>query len=498
MVKNRTLVVVMILAALAVPMAFADGLFVQSPLQPSGVEYTYASQLGVWEVTTQIPTNAVLQAIGSENYPVTPGDTFTLSYFDGKSPVTLALQADSDCKVVIQSVGVVDASGMTYRQFKAYVEKLVSSYYSFSSPQVTLTGCGVFTVKVAGQVTYAQYVTAWGLTRLSDLCLYVTPYASTREVTITFADGSSKTYDLFNALRNANDADNPLLAPGCTVCFAKADAIVTLGGAVKSAGVYQMLPGQSLYDLVCEYGCGMIASADANDITVASFVNGTYTVKTFDIEAAKTYVPADGDVVTVAQSAQSLPFVTITGAVSSPASNTISSANKVSYSFIPGETALQLIRSISHMLLPTSDLSSIYVLRGGQKIAVDASEALSSSEKGDLVLEMGDTIVIPFSQLTVTVTGAVKNPGTYAYVPDRGVNYYINLAGGFTQTATEGVKVLDKDGNKLSDKANVPADSTIVANNNNLTTNLAIAASVLSLVSTVLTIIINTHTISNF
>ena len=47
MVKNRTLVVVMILAALAVPMAFADGLFVQSPLQPSGVEYTYASQLGM-------------------------------------------------------------------------------------------------------------------------------------------------------------------------------------------------------------------------------------------------------------------------------------------------------------------------------------------------------------------------------------------------------------------------------------------------------------------
>lgn len=498
MIKIKTLAIVMILIALAIPCAFADGLFVQSPLQPSEVGYSYASQLGISSVESQIPTDAVLQAIGSENYPVTPGDTFTLSYFEGKNPVTLALQADSDCKVVIPSVGVVDASDMTYRQFKSDVEKLVSSYYSFSAPQLTLSGCGMFTIKIAGQVTYAQYVTAWGLSRLSDLCMYATPYASTREVSITFADGSSNTYDLFNALRNGVDADDPLLSPGCTVTFNSASSIVSLSGSVRRTGVYQMRPDQTLYDLVNDYGYGLLANADSQSINVAGYYDGVYRIQSFDLEQAKTYIPADGDSVTVSASAQSRPFVTITGAIASPASNTISSANKVSYSFIPGETALQLVRSISHMLLPTSDLSSVYVLRDGKKIAVDASQALSTAEKGDVVLEQGDTVVIPFSQLTVTVTGAVKNPGTYAYVPDRGVNYYINLAGGFTQTATEGVKVLDKNGNKLSDKASVQADSTIVANNNNLTANLAIAASVLSIISVVLTIIKDTHTIANF
>lgn len=489
---------VAVLMLFALPFAFAENLFVNAPAGAEAADYSYQAQLGIAQASIEVPANAVLQAIGDENYPVTPGDRYSLSYYDGKNPITLALQADSDCKVAIPSVGIVNASGMTYRAFKSHVENLVASYYSFSSPQLTLSGCGVFSLKVCGEVSYSQYVTAWGLSRLSDLCYLVSPYASSRSVSITYRDGSVKTYDLYNGLRNANEEDNPLLAPGCTVTFLPAQAIVSLSGAVKREGVYQMLSGESLYDLVCSYGMGILSSADSQGITVANHVDGSYIVKTFTIETAKSYIPVDGDNVVVPSSDQVLPFVTVTGAVSATASSTVSSANRFSYSFVPGETALQLVRGISSMLLPTSDLGGIYILRDGKRIAVNASEALSSNEKGDIVLQTGDTVVIPFSQLTVTVTGAVKNPGTYAYVPDRSASYYINLAGGYSSTAKQTVKVLDKDGNKVDSSAYIEADSTIVANNNNLTTNLAVAASVLSLVSTVLTIIINTHTIANF
>ena len=63
--------------------------------------------------------------------------------------------------------------------------------------------------------------------------------------------------------------------------------------------------------------------------------------------------------------------------------------------------------------------------------------------------------------------------------------------------ATQGVKVLDKEGNKIKDST-VPADSTIVANKTNLTNNIALVASILSIVSTVLTIVINGHTIATW
>lgn len=498
MMKKSSLLAVVIVFTLAMPFVFADGLFIQSPLYPETVSSSFSSQLGLTEVPVSIPNNAVLLAIGNKDYPVTPGDSFSLSYSDGKTPVVLQLRADSDSKVVIPAVGVIDASGMTYREFKLYVEELISKYYTYSSPQLSLLSCGVFSVRVTGEVSYSQYVTAWGLSRLSDLAMYATDLASARKVVFTYPDGTVKTYDLFNALRNGSESDNPLLVPGCEISFTPAEKIVSLGGAVKRAGVYQPVEGDTLYDIISVYGNGLLSHADPKSITVAKYENGSYNAKTISLEEAKSVNPANGDVITVSNSTQSMPFVTVTGAVASTAGgSTVSSANRLMYSFLPGETAQQLIRNIASLLLPASDTDSVYILRDGNKIPVDVSDALSSGEKGNEILKQGDTVVIPFSQLTVTVLGAVINPGTFSYVPDRGADYYINLAGGFSDTATRGFKVMDRDGKKINSDI-VPADSTIMANRSNTTANIAIAASVLSIISTVLTIIMNGHTIANY
>ena len=495
--KTKSCILAVVLLVFAASVAFADGMFVQSPLYPAEVSYTFSSQLGIQDSSTTVPQNAVLQAIGTADYPVTPGDSFTLIYSDGRNPVTLELQADSDCRVMIQSVGTVDAAGLTYREFKGQVEELISKYYTYSSPQLVMKSCGVFSVRISGEVTYSRYVTAWGLTRLSDLASYATPYASTRSVTVISRDGSEKSYDLYAALREDSAEDNPLLSPGCEVRFNKAEATVTLNGAIRTPGVYQPLAGESLADMIGTYGNGLLNSADGRSISVSNYTDGIYTAKQISIDEASSYIPADGDVISISSGSQSMPYLTITGAIAAGSTSTLTAASRMNYNFLPGETALQLVRNISDRLIATSDISSIYILRGSEKIYVDASAALTTSEKGDVYLEQGDLVVIPFSQLTVTVTGAVKSPGTFTYVPDRSTDYYINLAGGFTDTATQGVKVLDKDGNRVKGST-VPSDSTIVAAKSNIATNISLVASVLSIVSTVLTIVINAHTIASW
>ena len=492
--RTKSCILALILLVFAASVAFADGMFVQSPLYPAGVSYTFSSQLGIQNSSTTVPESAVLQAIGTAGYPVTPGDTFTLVYLDGRNPVTLELQADSDCRVMIQSIGTVDAAGLTYREFKAQVEEIISKYYTYSSPQLVMKSCGVFSVRVSGEVVYSQYVTAWGLSRLSDLAAFATPYASTRSVTVIYRDGTEKTYDLYAALKEDSAEDNPLLTPGCEVRFNKAGSIVTISGAVRTPGVYQPLAGESLATMISSYGNGLLNSADGRSISVSNYSDGRYAARQISLDEAASYIPSDGDVISIASGTQSMPYLTITGAIASDSTTTLTAASRMNYNFLPGETALQMVRNISSRLLATSDISSIYILRGSSKIYVDASAALTSAENGDIFLEQGDIVVIPFSQLTVTVTGAVRNPGTFTYVPDRSTDYYVNLAGGFSDTATEGVKILDKDGNRVRGDV-VPADSTIVANKSNLATNLTLVASVLSIVSTVLTIVINAHTI---
>jgi hypothetical protein len=75
----------------------------------------------------------------------------------------------------------------------------------------------------------------------------------------------------------------------------------------------------------------------------------------------------------------------------------------------------------------------------------------------DFALENGDTIIIPFHQYFVLVTGAVKAPGRYPYIPERMADYYINLAGGRDDLLNNGrgTRVTDMNNRKL------PASSVI-------------------------------------
>ena len=471
---------------------FADGLFVQSPLYPSDVDYSYSTQLGLTSTALEIPSNPVLLALGDVTYPVTPGDTFKLVYSDSKNYITLSLQADSLCTVAIPSIGAIDAKGLTFTEFKAKVEALVSTYYPYSSPQLTLEGCGLFSVKVSGEVLYATHVTAWGLSRLSDLAYLADDYASTREVQITYSDGTTKTYDLYMAVKKGSSEQNPLLEPGCEVKFLKAEKTVSISGAVKKEGVYQPLEGENLGDLVENYCDGLFNYADTSSITVTNYVDGTYSAVTLT-DSWKEYEVKDGDVISVGSSSQAMPYVTITGAISAKADGSISTsaASKVLYSFVPGETAQQLIRNISDLLLASSDTDGIYIIRGDEKISVDGQEALTSDGKGEIELQQGDTIVIPFSQLFVTVNGAVNNPGNYAYVPDRTIEYYINLAGGYSSNARtdKQVNVFDKDGKQLKKVEYVDAQSTITVVKSTFQTDITLTVSILSIVTSVLTII---------
>ena len=492
MLKRRSILISAIFIVLALPFAFADGLFVQSPQYSQTNGYTYSSQLGLSfpEASTSgtgIPADAVLRAIGDSEYPVTPGDMFTLAYSDGKNLITLELQADNDCRVSIPSIDVIDASGMTYKQFKSNVEETISKYYTYSSPQLVLTGCGVFSMKVTGEVCFSQYVTAWGCSRLSDLAVYADEYASTRKVEITYRDGSKKTCDLFNALRNGSDEDNPLLAPGCEVRFLKASVIVSLDGAVAKAGIYQPLAGESLYDLIQIYGGGLLNSADSQSIRVSNYVDGAYVASYMTLGEAKAYIPVNGDVVNVIYSAQKNAHVSVTGAIAAQDGVTgLSMANSLDYSFEDGETGEHVIASVSPMILSTGDISSAYILRDGKRLALST------------VLKAGDNIIIPFSRQTVTVTGYVNNPGTFAFVPDMTSDYYIALAGGFSASSSGRVKVLDASGNKIKAADNVPSGATIVANNNNFTTGLTITATVVSLVSNILLMITYGHTVLGY
>lgn len=68
-------------------------------------------------------------------------------------------------------------------------------------------------------------------------------------------------------------------------------------------------------------------------------------------------------------------------------------------------------------------------------INLDKAIEHKGSDEWDLVLQDGDKLIIPQYTNTVTINGEVLYPNTVAYMPGKGLDYYINQAGGFSVKA---------------------------------------------------------------
>lgn len=493
--------------------ASGSGLVVRSPLFGSKADVeepvdmlaiqTYSQQLGISGNTTEETAQArVLAAISSGQYPVTPGDTYRLVYLDGLKTVTLDLQVDEKLSVAVPGLGTVEGAGLTLAQLKQQILAMVKTYHSYSNPQLVLTGTGSFTVAVIGEVGGTRFVPVWGLSRLSSVVSSATNFASTRDVTITHKDGTSASYDLYLALRKGILDQDPLLRSGDVISIPRAGMMVVLAGNVYSPGTYQLREGQELSDLISYYGGGVLSSADVQKIRIQRYdrKTGAWQALYANLLSGDSFALQDQDQVVVDTLAPSVMSVTIEGAVSvKEAYDDLSStallgnpSGRIFYQFYPGESVKQLFDSIGTRLMTVSDLNGAYLERDGQKIPLDLEQILyGNAENASMKLKAGDTFTIPFNQRFVTVSGAVVRSGVYAYVPDKGVSYYLSLAGGLSDDASvpNSIKVYDADNNQIDKDLKVPSEATIKVARDTFVKDIAPTVAIVGLVSSILGIV---------
>ncbi len=79
---------------------------------------------------------------------------------------------------------------------------------------------------------------------------------------------------------------------------------------------------------------------------------------------------------------------------------------------------------------PWADQKNAYVLRRGEKIAVDLTGISETDRTDDLLMEDGDILVIPSMNALVFVQGQIVNPGAFTFQPNLTASDYIGLAGG--------------------------------------------------------------------
>lgn len=437
-------------------------------------------------------------AMATNEYIVTAGDIYTLAYSSG----SFSISVDSTYRVRIANLGIINAQGMTLQEFKNKVESLIVNNYPSGGIQFFLSNPAQFHIYVKGEVDQAKTLEAWALMRASEVVkAMATEYSSTRLFTVVSADGTEKKYDLFKADRDGDFAQDPYLRPGDTIIVQKLDRLVTLKGAVRRPGTYELLPGEELNSLIFDYGDGFSPFADKNNIQLDRFTGSADFYEAASLKESDLHVDtplACYDKVFIASYKNQQPVFYVEGAVESfyDVENKTISAElndngdevrvdnggvvtshvgmaKLKFPLSKGRSCIQMALENSAMFTNSSDLTNAYVWRNSndkdkeEKIKINLNAVLYPSKNQetpeDVILEADDIVVIPVTQYYVTVTGAVGARGTFAYQPDRDWKYYVNLSGGISKTANPFsiVKITDKNGKKISKKSSIPPEANI-------------------------------------
>ena len=76
-------------------------------------------------------------------------------------------------------------------------------------------------------------------------------------------------------------------------------------------------------------------------------------------------------------------------------------------------------------------------------VGINLEEALAKpGSSADIVLREGDVISVPEMTSTVKINGAVMMPNTVTYMDGENVKYYLNQAGGYSQSAKKSKKFI--------------------------------------------------------
>ena len=225
-------------------------------------------------------------------------------------------------------------------------------------------------------------------------------------------------------LFSANDkANNFVLIPGdSVVIFSKSDLqvpvsqqtkFITLAGEFKAAGIYQVLPGETLQQLIKRVG-GVTSDAYLYGAEFTRESNRIAQEKQFKAMLDRMERDLEGSASGRLQSATDAAMV---------------AAEKANID--ARRETLQRMRK----LRPTG------------RIPLELSPDASIEQLPDLALEDGDKIIIPPKPAVMYVMGAVFNENSFLYKPNKTFSNYLEQAGGVTLDADEsGIYILKADG----------------------------------------------------
>lgn len=367
------------------------------------------------------------QPIDQEIYLIRPGDELVVTFIKAKlAPLTLSVNPEG--KVVDATLGLFDLSHKTLSEAKGLLREALQKLYNVEEIAISVTKPAKVGILVSGAVTSSGLYTAYTSQRVSeviDSAGGITCTGSHRW--IVFSGGPQEiVVDLDRAGFLGDNAANPCLYAGYSIYVpSKSGELVQVVGEVNSPREIELKPGDDL-DLLLALAGGVCSKGDVNSIRIIG-EHRKSSGQSQDIRA--------GDIILVPPKEEKSKsgLLIIFGAISAPGK----------YEYRDGITLQELIQQAGGFA-PHASHSRTTVFRKAEvdewgrttSIRYPISNVVKGHDKVEVIrLQPFDSVFVPVKVGYVKVSGEVRNPGLLPFVENKDAIFYINVAGGFLQTA---------------------------------------------------------------
>ncbi len=372
------------------------------------------------------------------NYIIGPGDQLNINVY-GVQETTIPITVAPEGNVIIPNVGQIQVAGLSIENATQKISSLMgrtayptvrsgASKISINVSQIKSIGVTVIGANKPGNYTVPSLTTTFNALFIAG---GPSENGSFRNIELIRDNKLFKTIDLYSFLTKGDGSDNITLQNNDVIRIPAYKTRVIIDGYVKRPGIFEMLPGETLQDLLT-YCSGFSDSAYKSSVKIVQFTGKDFSVKDVQSSAFSSYVMQDGDSVIVSKVLNRFTNrIYLTGAV----------YREGIYELTDGMTLYDLINKADGLREDAfMQRAEIFRLKNDlTKEMVSFDPADTTAEKS-ILLKREDSVVVSSifdlkDQYYVSVLGEVRNPGYYDYRDSLTLKDVILQAGGFTDAA---------------------------------------------------------------
>ena len=385
------------------------------------------------------------RSIAGPDYRLGPGDVLEVQIVGRLDATRVQIVVDPEGAIALPPLGTIKVAGLTLLEVNRAITQRARAIFRYADVSIAVISPRSFEVVVSGEVERPGTLQVLATQRLHEIILTtggITPRGSARHVQVTRA-GRTTEIDLLLFELKGDITQNPFVQEDMRINVPPRVAPVTLSGAVRRPGEYELGADGSLRELLDLTGGVSVAGAGSAARLTRIGPDGRKETTSLDLREGST---STGDVPLRAGDALYVPPLTsiqdvvevrgaFNGAADSGKTQTQGKPTIVQrFELARGERVRDVVVKAGGVAA-FADLRLAFVDRAdagpAQRIPVDLQRLLvEKDETQNIPIQNGDVVVLPVFEDKVYVVGEVKVPGAQDFRPDLTPREYLAAAGG--------------------------------------------------------------------